>query len=285
MRLKVGTGPRYAVEHLDRVLADLSIQRGGGRQNLVDTYLRWAGDAEALLGPLFDDPDVAGGLQTPRYEALLKYLGEPTATSAVRLVYQEVEYQYGRLERVRNQLSELLRLGSRPGDLVAVYDTNSLIHYQPPNRIAWSEVFPHVDLVRVVVPLCVIAELDQKVYTGTGNVPERAGRASKAIYSLIKGSVGQSVTLTHPDTGTNLNASLEVLGEELGHHRLPQTDDEIISRATLLEGVTGKPVLIITHDNNMRIRAESAGMKTTSLLEKYKKDRPRPGNKASEHDG
>lgn len=243
---------------------------------MVDDYLKWVSRSEYVLYPLFLEPDLVGGLHTVRYEALLS-LGEryygPTP-----VVYQEIEFQFARLTEVKKQLNGLLALASRPGDEILVYDTNSLMHYQPPNRIKWSEVAPRAALARVVVPLCVIYELDQKAYTGSEKMAGRAKAAVKALREITgEAKAGQPTPLVQPDTRASLGATLEVLLEESGHQRLPQIDDEIIDRALLLKGITNKPVSVITHDMNMSLRADAAELETVELPTAYMKDRSNHG--------
>jgi hypothetical protein len=43
--------------------------------------------------------------------------------------------------------------------------------------------------------------------------------------------------------------------DEAGRSRLPQVDDEVISRVVLLQGIGDTPVEVITHDLNMCGRA------------------------------
>lgn len=250
----------------------LGNQRGGGRPTPVREYLQWVGNAEYVLYPLFRVPDVVGGLHTSRYGELL-HLGE-AYYGPTPIVYQEIQAQYARLTEVKQQLDGLLALASRPGDEILVYDTNSLMHYQPPNRIKWSGVVSPPALIRVVVPLCVIYELDQKAHSGTEKMAGRARAAVKALREITDGvKAGQQVQLVQPDSRTSLGATLEVLLEEPGHQRLPQVDDEIIDRALLLKGITDKPVRVITHDMNMDMRTDAAELETVELPGKYSKDR------------
>lgn len=272
MRLKRGISAHQADEQLGAVLQELSLQRSGGRSEPVRTYVRWVGDAERRLFAAFAEPDVAGGLHTARYPAILDLIGAPPGGAAISVLYQEIEYQHARLAELADKLSKVMLLANHPGDELLVYDTNGLMHYQPPNRIKWSAVVDRTADVRVVVPLCVIYELDHKTYTGSEKMAAKARAAVKALRQITDGAApGRPVVLRHPDTAVTLGATFEVWVDETGHQRLPQTDDEIIDRAVFLEGITGKRVRVITRDMNMSLRADAAGMGTIELPDEYLK--------------
>jgi len=74
----------------------------------------------------------------------------------------------------------------RPGR-VLVYDTNSLMHYQPPGLIDWAALAPAPQL-RLVVPLVVIDELDRKIYAGSEKMARRATAALRALDQLLDGA-------------------------------------------------------------------------------------------------
>ncbi|RDI31857.1 PIN domain-containing protein [Lentzea flaviverrucosa] len=273
MRLKQGVTAPAAADTLGRVLTALGNLRGH-RNDPATAYLRWAGDAERQLQQLFVEPDLAQGVRSARYVAILNLRGAAASDMSLMPLYQEIEHQYAALSEVQQQLARLLDLARRPGDLILVYDTNSLMHYQPPNRITWSRLFDAPGLVRLVVPLCVIAELDEKGHTGSAAMAKRARAASRALREITDAvAAGRAAKLVHPDTGAVLGATLEVLLEERGHRRLPQVDDELVDQAVVLAGLSGTPVRLLTHDLNLGLRARAAGVDAVELPMAFRRDR------------
>jgi len=87
----------------------------------------------------------------------------------------EIETQIRALAQVRAQLEALKKLAARPG-VPVVYDTNMLNHWRQPGDIVWRELLraqgETVRLARLVVPLCVLGELDRHKY-GQGELLRR----------------------------------------------------------------------------------------------------------------
>ena len=54
------------------------------------------------------------------------------------------------------------------------------MHYQRLDEIPWAEVLG-VTLVRIILPICVIDELDNKKYTGSDRMSRRADLAIRAL--------------------------------------------------------------------------------------------------------
>lgn len=96
-----------------------------------------------------------------------------------RLVREELRFQAGfpgiagdpggRLGEVRERLRALTQLGDRPGH-ICIPDTNALLRYTRFDQLPWAERV-HAALVRLVIPIAVIDELDAKKYAPAGGVP------------------------------------------------------------------------------------------------------------------
>jgi predicted ribonuclease YlaK len=140
------------------------------------------------------------------------------------------------------------------------------MHYHPPASILWDEVVQGP--VRLVVPLVVIDELDRKKYSGTMKMASRAGAGGRAIQEIVGSATpGAAVEVRS-------GVTLEVLVDEQGHTRATAADDEIIERARLLQQIVDAPVSVLTHDLGLQLRAELAGLTSTTLPERYKKPAP-----------
>ena len=63
--------------------------------------------------------------------------------------------------------------------VIAFPDTNVLMHYQRPEKVAWVQVLGSGP-ARLVLAMCVDAELDNKKYTGSDVMSRRADLALRA---------------------------------------------------------------------------------------------------------
>ncbi|MCX4910577.1 hypothetical protein [Streptomyces sp. NBC_00878] len=86
---------------------------------------------------------------------------------------QEAVAQVTYLKSVADQVRQLEALSGRPGR-VHVYDTNSLMHYQPPEAIGWPAVVKG-RVVRLVVPLVVVDVRDRKQHEGSKEMAQPPG--------------------------------------------------------------------------------------------------------------
>ncbi len=99
-----------------------------------------------------------------------------------------------------------------------------------------------------------------------------AGRAAKAIKVLGKYSSdlrpGSAATFADGTT-------LEVFLDDPGHERKANPDEELLSSATVMRRVIGRPVRIVTGDLGMQLRADALGLGHADMPEKYAKDAQR----------
>jgi PhoH-like ATPase len=144
-----------------------------------------------------------------------------------------------------------------------VLDTNVLIH--DPGAIL------HFEDNDVILPITVIEELDN-LKKGHGEIPYSARQALRLIDSLRReGNLSSGVTL--PDGG-----ELKVIIEEEMHLTRQSNDNRIISAAVALAKNNGssEPVVLVSKDTSVRIKAEALGLVTqdylrdkTTVFEKY----------------
>jgi predicted ribonuclease YlaK len=124
------------------------------------------------------------------------------------------------------------------------------MHYQRPDEIPWAEVLG-ATAVRIILPICVIDELDNKKYTGSDRMSRRADLAIRALRQH-SGDLRPGRAATWPDGTT-----LEVFLDEPGHVRKANPDEELLSRCMLLQRAIGRPVTIVTGDLGMQLRADA----------------------------
>ncbi|WP_327342771.1 PIN domain-containing protein [Streptomyces europaeiscabiei] len=242
-----------------------------GRSPLCSEYLAWADACESRLRAVFAEPDITARLHTSRYVYLYRHDEADDRWVNTNLPVpdpagQEAAAQVAYLKSVAEQVRQLEALSGRPGR-VHVYDTNSLMHYQPPEAIDWPAVAKG-RVVRLVVPLVVVDELDRKQHEGSKEMAQRARRALRALDGVLDG--------TQPGAAASVpgrpGVSIEILLDEAGHRREAGADDEIIERSVLLAQITGGPATVVTADTGMRLRAQAAGLHAVRLPEKYRKD-------------
>jgi predicted ribonuclease YlaK len=171
------------------------------------------------------------------------------------------------LQRLRAKVSSLSTLSDRPG-APAVLDTNVVMHYHRIDKVAWAEVL-RSSPVRLVVPICVIDELDNKKYTGSDRM---SGRADLVIRALREHSAD-----LRPGSATTFadGTTLEVFLDEPDHVRRSNPDEELLSRATLFQRAVGRPATIVTGDLGMQLRADAGGLSYAVMPDKYAKDAAR----------
>lgn len=267
MRLARGVCIDEASRRLAEVIAKLEKLE---HSPLETEYLAWADTCESSLRAVFAEPDITARLHTQRYFYLYRHhsADEKWVNTNVAVpdpTGQEAASQLTFLKSVAAQVKRLRELSERPGP-VLVYDTNSLMHYQPPDMIAWAALAQRT--ARLVVPLVVVDELDRKQHEGSTKMSQRARQALRALDQTLDGT---QLGMAAPVPGCP-NVTLEILMDEAGHTRAASADDEIIERSELLAQITGAPVTVVTADTGMRLRAQAAGLKALQLPENYRKD-------------
>jgi PhoH-like ATPase len=136
---------------------------------------------------------------------------------------------------------------------IFVLDTNVLIHD--------PEAFLHFADNEVVLPITVIEELD-KMKRGNGEIPYSARQALRLLdHYRETGKLSFGVNL--PNEGT-----LRVEIKESSHLHKSSNDNRIISTAVTIanNGCKGQPVILVSKDTSVRIKADSLGLITQDYL-------------------
>lgn len=244
-------------------------------------YLNWVADTEARLQEIFADAGTEDPVLGRGYWHICSASSSDEKLMS-RLVREELRFQAGypgipndsggRLGEVRSRLRALTQLGDRPG-YICVPDTNALLHYTRFDQLPWAKRL-RVALVRLVVPIVVVDELDAKKYARREEFQQRA----RELLTLID----RHVTASPPDGYFRVqqDVTIEVLPDEAGHLRAISNDQEILDRCELLYQATGNKVTLITGDSGMRITAQARGidvlkLSSEDLLPRHKQE-PRP---------
>lgn len=260
--------PAAVISGLDDMIRRLQQIPGGWARpdswaTVQNSYLQLVETLEQALRSWFEDDD---GAVTGLYGEHYKLIRDMTAATPrpAPLINDEVARQVRLLERLRAKVEALEALRARGGQ-IAVLDTNALMHYQRPDEIPWAEVLG-APAVRIILPICVIDELDNKKYTGSDRMSRRADLASRALRQY-SGDLRPGSAAALPDGTT-----LEVFLDDPDHVRIANPDEELLFRCLLLQRAIGRAVTIVTGDLGMQLRADALGLGQAEVPDKYSKD-------------
>ncbi|MEV4033413.1 PIN domain-containing protein [Streptomyces umbrinus] len=242
----------------------------------LDKYTDWIYECERQLRWLFSGDEHVDALFTRRFWHLVESeiqqrTNEPTqflqgridreAARVGKLVKVEIELQVMRLKKIIAACQELRRLRDREG-LLAVPDTNVLLHFQRIDLLDWHVVLKHPGAIRLVIPILVLDELDEKRYTGTVNVRKAARTAIQPLDSV------QADLEADGFASLRDNTSVEYLLQG-GDGQRGNPDSDILDQAELLKYAAGRQVTVVTGDRNMRQRAVVRGLRVITMESRY----------------
>lgn len=232
-----------------------------------NSFLAWVGTAETQLRNIFIDASTWEHLYGDRHWQVYALTKE--SPRAIELINNEASFQAAWLEELAGRLKQLSdRLGAAQGHLT-VLDTNVLLHFQPPEEVDWPAVVGTPE-VRLVLPLRVVEELDEKKYTARDNLADRARRLLSQLRSQLAPSAGGPTPLRD-------NVTIEVPVDDGPRQRTLDADQEILDACRELqsvgEGVT--LVTLVTDDTGMSLRAMAQGTRVVAMPETYLRRTPK----------
>jgi hypothetical protein len=268
MRLRDGVSADQAITALRPLITEAGniASAGttpGGVPALRDAYLMWVEAVEAQLTFLTHDRALAGMLQTPRYWHIRQIQSGMDARPGP-LVMAEVAAQRGALEDLVADLHARIQRLSASGGTMAVLDTNILLQYQEPWKLPWREILL-AQSVRLIVPLRVVEELDEKKYSASKRLAVRARGLLPRLEALV-GSDGSPGTVAQ-------GVTIEVPVERGSRSRTTDADEEILAFCAELPQLMGAPVTLVTADTAMRLRAGAQGTAVVVPPDEYLRDR------------
>lgn len=238
-----------------------------------DYYLTSVEAVEKVLRGIFADPTTWEHLHGTRYWAIMEMTGlTPRWGSLVR---SEGEEQQRHIDRLITRLQRLESWLSAAEGVMAVLDTNVLLHYQRPSQVPWLKVLGRKS-VRLVLPLRVVEELDAKKYLDK-DLAERARAILSDLWRLVGPKAGLPVGLEGME-----HVTVEVPVDDEPCRRTLDADEEILNQCSELKGV-GADVVLVTGDTGMSLRAANRDIPLVRLQDNYR--RKRPGVVAGEPEG
>jgi predicted ribonuclease YlaK len=148
-----------------------------------------------------------------------------------------------------------------------VLDTNVLLHFQPPDQVDWPAVVGTPE-GRLVLPLRVVEELDEKKYTARDNLADRARRLLSQLQTQLATSAGGPTPLRE-------NVTIEVPVDDGPRRRTLDADQEILDTCRELQS-GGQGVTLVTDDTGMNLRGTAQGTRVVAMPETYLRRKPKP---------
>jgi PIN domain len=252
MRLRHGVDK--TIERLTYLNGQLGNCRAG--MNAADTqerWLRWWSEADRHLQDLFVDGEVVASL----YVSSERVRHLDIAVLPYGVLNHEIDSWVTRFEAMIAELAALKPFIERPGHIV-VPDTSAFIEGAIFTELNWQAVagVGAGELVRLVVPVLVIEELDDHKRSR-----DRVQRRARSVLHSLWNLNGGNPEHVSPLPGGR-PVTVEVLTDDSWHVRRPVNDNEIIERALSVGDITGRNVLLAAADYSMLYQASSAGLKT-----------------------
>lgn len=270
MRLRHGVTAAHAIKTL-RELADgaqaarAAITPGSDRTNEWlrrgrDRYLSWTETAEPQLHSLFAETDLIASLHSERYwriHELDRYSARPAA-----LLEAEIAVQIATLNDTADRLEGYRQLADRPGE-VFVVDTNTFMHCKLFTDINWLTEFD-TEAVRLILPLIVLDELDDKTFSANKRLSKRASKVLRTLDPFME------TIVTAGTAEIEAGVTLEVLQDDEGHRRRGNNDTELLDRAEFFAQVIERSVALVTTDYGMRVRGKARNLQVRVMPDRLR---------------
>lgn len=239
-----------------------SITGGRDLESVRNDYLNWVADATIRLQNVFDDPATWQDLHSEYFWRIRDVTTESPRWA--ELITTETIRQATRIEALQASVDRFHQWLDRSPGRITLLDTHVLLHFQPPEQINWVDV-TGVPEVRLVLPVRVVEELDEKKYTARDELAQRARGVLSMLRAALAASDGRPVQLRD-------GVTIEVLVGDEPRRRTVDADQEILNVALGLTTV-GADVVLVTDDAAMDIRAHALGLGVCAMPAKYLRQR------------
>lgn len=140
-------------------------------------------------------------------------------------------------------------------------DTNILLHYQRFDDIPWQTVLGVTDDITIVICEMVVAEVDKHKDGTRSRLRDRAKKMSGYISALLLDGVDGKVPVC-------FCPFVKPTSDEEGRYEISVCDNRIILSA-LHSGYSYNDIIIVSADNNLLIKAKSAGLGYHKMKDEY----------------
>jgi hypothetical protein len=254
----VGTDPIVTAGRLrGLVLQAQNIPSGQNWEELAAAYVDLARVIERFLRETFTEPAVDQLYSERFWRINARELARPYDQ-----LREEVAVQADWLLETADTLERMAARLDDPKAEVAVPDTHVLLHYKPLSDIDWTGVIGSSP-VRLVIPLRVIDELDEKKYARRGELFDRARSVIRQLTRYLDGP-GE----LREDVHIALVSSMDL--DPLAYRQPPPPADvEILDSCQALAAYNGPRAgaRLVTGDLGMRLRAEDRGISVVGISE------------------
>jgi hypothetical protein len=264
--LRTGIQPQQAQRSVSELVVGAENYAAGTEfTTLQNNYLGWVTIAERQLRNIYTDPSVWNALHSDRYWTIRSLTQD--SPRPFELMDTEARHQAERLRGLADRLKKFIdRLNAAPGQLT-VLDTHDLLHYEPPREVDWLTVV-NAPEVRLVLPLRVIEELDEKKYTARNEIADRARRVLSQLREQLAATAGAPTTLRD-------RVTIEVPVDDEPRRTTLDADYEILEICKDLQA-GDQPAVLVTGDTGMHIRAVAMGLRVIKMPDKYLRRKPEP---------
>lgn len=264
-RLRPGQNPDATAERLaSLVIRGRNVHSAGPDDEAHRrAYLLWVNEAERELQDVFEDPATWTELHGEFFWRIREL--RPDSPRGAELINGEIDRQVRRLEGLRASAAALGAFIARAPGRIAILDTHVLLHFEPPQQIKWVPIVGS-ELVRLVLPLRVVEELDEKKYTARDDLAQRARSLLAELRTRLAASHDGVIELREA-------VSLEVFADEEPRRRTLDADQEVLDLARELAGL-GTDVVLVTDDAGLEIRARAQRVPVRRMDAKYLRRRP-----------
>ncbi|MFC7245307.1 PIN domain-containing protein [Catellatospora aurea] len=275
-----GADRRTALRVFTEIHISASNLRGnGGNGNLLGRYLDWSDNSAAQLRGQVPRGEIDRLIFTDRHRLL--WASHAARSAADNGVTFELDERIAALEAAKNAIADRIRSWERVDVFLALDTTFFLNHDKPLRETNFHDLLDdNRENIQILVPLAVIDELD-RLKEGAERYRARARYSIAVLDDLLRDPDRPGLLL--PENGTPTTSRretrVEVILDRPGHIRLADTDDEIVDRVAAIESFAGRPIMLITFDTGMALRARAAGL----TVAKFKKD-PGPEQKPRRED-
>lgn len=256
MRLRSPGDIDGAIDAVNLISNQLYNTRSGTAASRRDEWLRWWDTADRQLRSRFAEGNIAAGLYRSRTEIAATGLdGRP-----LDLIDRETDIWIGRFEQLLGDLKALKLFSAWPGQII-VPDTSAFIEGIYFDQFEWDTLDGAVqgELARLVVPILVIDELDDKKRDRNLRVSRRARSVLRRQWELRAASPAKPAPIP------GRNATIEIFLDDPWNVPLPKNDSEVIHQALAIRDITGRDALLAAGDYGMMDRAVAVGLRAALI--------------------